>query len=49
LKDDEPIDGKPLAKSPITRSIGKQIQEELSSSMQGKAKFIFTWAIMKHF
>jgi len=43
------IDGKPLAKSPIKRSMAKQIQEELTSSMQTEAKLLFTWVMMKHF
>jgi len=43
------IDGTPLAKSPITRSMVKQIQEELATSSQGEAKLLFTLAIMEHF
>jgi len=42
-------DGKPLAKGPIIRSIAKQIQEELASSILGETKLLFTWAIMKYF
>jgi len=42
-------DDTPLAKVPITRSMAKQIQEELATSQQGEAKFLFTWAIMNHF
>ena len=42
-------DGTPLAKGPFTRSMAKQIQEELATSSQGDAKLLFTWAIMEHF
>jgi len=42
-------DGTPLAKGSITRSMAKQIQEELATPSQGEAKLFFTWAIMEHF
>jgi len=42
------INGKPLAKGLITRSMAKQIQEELATSSQGEAKLLFTWSIMEH-
>jgi len=29
--------------------LAKQIQEELTTSSQGEAKLLFTWAIMEHF
>jgi len=40
------VDGTLLAKGPITRSMAKQIQEELATSSEGEAKLLFTWAIM---
>ena len=42
-------DDTPLAKGPITRTMTKQIQEELETSSQGEAKILFTWAIEEHF
>jgi len=34
---------------PITTSMAKKIQEELTISSQGEVKLLFTWAIMEHF
>ena len=43
------INGTPLAKGPITRSMAKQIQEELATTNQDEAKILFTWTIIEHF
>jgi len=42
-------DGTLFAKGPITRSMAKKIQENLTTSSQGEAKLLFTWAIMENF